>query len=491
MKRGRLGDRVALGWLLAGGIGLAFGQGHAPIGVAALVGAICMVRFFRASSALPAFIGFVVAHVLVWETAYRGMVPLPWGARLGMETGVSVLLAFVFLLDRWATRRSRSLLTTLVLPCGWVAFEFLSARLSPGGTWGSVAYSFVDDLVVAQAASLFGWVTITFLVAWIASAVNRAWDLGAPAWQRGLVGVGLVVVAVLAYGTVRLLPADQADTARVACIVAPSTFDDEHINDVWAYTRGVEAPAESTERAIARIEASIDEHFALAEHAAATGARMVLWPEAGVTLTSAEETRLIARAGEVARAHDLYLGLGLFIFRPETREPSINKFVLVEPSGVIAIDFIKATRPPGAGHVVGDGVLPLLESPLGAVSTAICFDLDFPHLVGQAGRTGADLFLAPSNDWSEARATHARMARMRSIEQGFALVRPTRDGVTIFTDGKGRVLASLTLDDRQTGTLVADVPTRGHRTLYAAIGDAFSWACSVALVAVCVFLRRR
>ena len=93
--------------------------------------------------------------------------------------------------------------------------------------------------------------------------------------------------------------------------------------------------------------------------------------------------------------------------------------------------------------------------------------------------------LAPSNDWPEAQATHARMARLRAIEQGFALVRPTKDGTTLVTDATGRWCGHLTLADNRTGSIVVDVPFAHRWTMYAMIGDAFSWLCVAIFVALC------
>ena len=233
------------------------------------------------------------------------------------------------------------------------------------------------------------------------------------------------------------------------------------------------------------------EHFALVEKAAADDSRLVVWPEANAVLTLAEEAEWIERGRQLATTYDMFVGMGLVVFRPASGQGTLNKFVLIDPDGNVAMDQLKATRVPGSLNTKGDGVLSLVETEFGRVSAAICFDLDFPQLIGQAGAARTDLFLAPSNDWLAARDTHARMARLRAIEQGFALVRPTKDGTTLVTDSTGRTRASLTLADDRTGLLVADVPV-GHRpTLYAVTGDAFAWSCSFFALALGVIAVRK
>ncbi len=481
----------ALLLLLIGGLGLAFGQGHWPNGAAIIVGVICVQRGFRIARpviAAPIFIGL---HVLVWEWAYAGMVPLPSAARLGMEAGVSTLLALVFVLDRAIARRRPGLASTLVLPCGWVAFDLVSARLSPGGTWGSIAYSFVDVDVIAQIASVVGWTGVTFLAVWLASVIG--WigaHLDMPRERRrGVIAAAIVSALVFGLGVWRLHPVSAGPTVRVACVVPPAIFTDEALDALWAYTRGVERPAASIALAQTRIRTSMDEHFSLVEAAADAGAQLIVWPEANPAITDAEEPLWIDRARTTAQTRGVFIGMGMSVFRPSSGQPALNKFVLVDPTGAIVINFLKATRTPGAGHVAGDGRLPVIDTSIGRLTSAICFDLDFPHLIGQAGAAETDLLLAPSNDWTEARATHARMARLRAIEQGVALVRPTKDGVSIVADALGRVRGSLMLDDNETGAMVTEVPVRRRATVYATIGDGFAWLCVSGLAILGVWAR--
>ena len=147
----------SFGCLLLGGVALASGQGHWSSGVALLAGLILWIRFMRTVHPAIGIPALVVANILVWEWAYAGMIPLPTAARLGMLTGMSLVFAILFFLDRWVSRRWRSLAATLVLPCGWVAFDLASARLSPGATWAAEAWAAAalpPPLVVTLVAGL-------------------------------------------------------------------------------------------------------------------------------------------------------------------------------------------------------------------------------------------------------------------------------------------------------------------------------------------------
>lgn len=491
MRPARRRRMPAIAWLALGTALLAFAQGRWTVPLFAWLAPIFLVRWVRTAPVRWALGGFVVGHTLAWELAYLGTVPLPAAARIGMFAGLSAVLGLVFLADRWAARRTSSVLATLVLPCGWVGFEFLTALASPNGTWGSIAYSFGDQLPLAQITALTGWTGLTFLIGWLATTVNRLWELG-PAARGGTAAFLATLAAVLAFGGARLaLNPTPAQSLPAAAVVAPGSFETPHIDELWRYTRGFDLDPDGLARARTRIAASIDEHLALAGRAAQAGARLVVWPEANLSLTAAEEAAWLERASELARRASIHLGMGATVFRPQSGERTENIFVLVGPDGAVEWRFLKATRAPGSGNAKGDGVLPQLDTDHGRWSAAICFDLDFPRVVRQAGRMDADLFLAPSNDWAEVREMHLRMHRLRAIENGFTLFRPTKDGISAATDAWGRTLASLDTEHSPQRVMAVNLPVAGVTTLYSRVGDLFSWLCLAALGGLLALLARR
>jgi apolipoprotein N-acyltransferase len=125
----------------------------------------------------------------------------------------------------------------------------------------------------------------------------------------------------------------------------------------------------------------------------------------------------------------------------------------------------------------------VIETELGRVSSAICFDGDHPDLVRQAGRDNAEILILPVNDWPAIKRIHLEMAAFRAVENGTPLLRPASFGVSVAFDSLGRVLAET---DHLTGaaTMVAEVPV-GHRpTLYPWVGDLFAWLCLAGCVLV-------
>lgn len=94
---------------------------------------------------------------------------------------------------------------------------------------------------------------------------------------------------------------------------------------------------------------------------------------------------------------------------------------------------------------------------------AICKDMDFPAL----GRdyAGVPLLLVPAWDFQRDAWLHSRMAILRSVESGFAMVRSARDGRLTVNDRYGRVLAEQQSNAGRPATLIADVPLDDAPTL--------------------------
>ena len=101
----------------------------------------------------------------------------------------------------------------------------------------------------------------------------------------------------------------------------------------------------------------------------------------------------------------------------------------------------------------------MVETRIGDVAGAICYDLDFPAMIRSVGRGGATLLVAPSNDWPEIKVTHSRLARVRAVENGISLLRPTSSGISFAADPYGRIVAEV--DYFVTEVLLAIFPVAG------------------------------
>jgi apolipoprotein N-acyltransferase len=125
--------------------------------------------------------------------------------------------------------------------------------------------------------------------------------------------------------------------------------------------------------------------------------------------------------------------------------------------------------------------MPVFETPLGRVGLAICFDLDFPRFVRQAGLLGVDLLVAPASDWPAIEEMHSTMARLRAIDSGVSVLRQAHWGISAGIDPRGRVRARMDHFRSRDLSLVAQLPVRRAAVLAPRLGDALPAACALAL----------
>src|SRR5262249_20350443 len=91
-------------------------------------------------------------------------------------------------------------------------------------------------------------------------------------------------------------------------------------------------------------------------------------------------------------------------------------------------------------------------------ATTICKDMDFPPTIRSDAETGIRLMAAPARHFPLDDWIHARMAIMRSVENGFALVRAANRGLVTISDAQGRVIARRGYQPNGVYAVVADVP---------------------------------
>lgn len=427
---------------------------------------------------------------------FRGMAPVPGIFYYVLSAGYGFILFLPFAIDRFVVPRVPGFANTLVFPCTWVTVEWFVARFTPYGSWGSLAYTQHENLVLLQLLAVTGLYGPSFLITWFASVATLMTKRSLSdrtAQRTALLFVAVAGMILLAGGARLVFFAPDSPTVRIASLTKPDV-------DLFAEVRGGVAAAFSgrvSEEDINRIRSNgdtiLDNLLQRAGREADAGARIIFWGETNSFSMKADEPAMMACGARFARDHGIFLGMAPAVFGGRADKPLENKFVLFDPEGNVGFEYWKAIPVPGSEAEVqakSGGRIETTDTPYGRIGAAICFDMDFPDHLKQAGRHRADIMLVPSNDWREIDPWHSQMARFRAIEQGFNLVRHASNGLSLATDYQGRILASMDHFTSDTRDLVAMVPTRGCRTIYSRIGDLFAWLC-IAGLAVMVVLTRK
>jgi apolipoprotein N-acyltransferase len=89
--------------------------------------------------------------------------------------------------------------------------------------------------------------------------------------------------------------------------------------------------------------------------------------------------------------------------------------------------------------------------------------------------------LVPALDWPGIDPFHTHNATFRAIENGYSLVRQTSQGLAMTVDYQGHVLAATDYFKTDQQAMIAFVPVKGVHTIYALVGDLFTWLCIAGL----------
>jgi apolipoprotein N-acyltransferase len=244
---------------------------------------------------------------------------------------------------------------------------------------------------------------------------------------------------------------------------------------------------------------------ALTRRAVADGAEAVLWPESATPYLFNEDPVQAEGVRALVRESGVPLLFGTDEVERGSPDRFYNSAFVLDPSGAVAAVYRKMQLVPFGEFVPLKGLLffvsPLVEAvsefapgervtmlPLAGhmASTAICYEVVYPHLVRQAVLEGSELLTTITNDaWyghSSAPYQHFELASMRAIEQGRYLARAANTGISGLVDPYGRVVVKTAVFED--AVVTAEARFLSSRTLYATIGDAVAVASlAVALAA--------
>lgn len=473
-------SRVYLWLLISFVLGLA-SAGQWVIGLAGWLGTPLLLRFIRTQRVLPGFLVFLSTTYFSILIVTRGMIPIQGPAYYGFILVMSLFAYVPFLVDRLLSHRIPNFLATLIFPSVWVIYEWMNSQ-GPYGSWGATAYTQSDHLALMQIASITGIWSISFLVIWFASAVNWVWE---NQWEWARVRNGVLVYAalmaiVVAYGSIRLQirPAD-GPTVRVAAITSSeklSNFENNSVVKIFQHQTLTDR--ERTELQ-GFFRCNLDDLFQRTRREAQAGSKILFWAEGNGMALKQDEAGILEEGKSVAKEFGVYLGMSLVIFVENSDVSMENKVIFLSPEGDAVWEYFKSKPVPGEPIQPGRGEIFTCDTPYGRVGNVICFDTDFPDFVRQAGKADVDILFAPSNDWKEVVYPHAQVAFVRAIENGFSLVRPARQGLSIVTDPMGRIIGQLNYFHTQDYVLTAHVPIKKVSTLYPTIGNAFTLFCLI------------
>lgn len=377
-------------------------------------------------------------------------------------------------------------------PCAWVAGEFARGHVLGGFPWVPLGSAVVTIVPVAQLASAIGVYGLSgFLVTLAALVAVATTSTGRQRLSAGAAAV-LLLTGVSVWGAWRVA-------------------DGRLVREGTPVTLGLIQPNIAQEDKWNRaLVGDIGRKFdAMTRQAVAEGAEAVLWPESSTPYLFNEDPVQAESVRALVRETGVPLLFGTDEIERGSPDRFYNSAFVLDPTGAVAAVYRKMQLVPFGEYVPLRQLLffvsPLVEAvsdfapgtqvtmlPLGEhmASTAICYEVVYPHLVREAVLNGAELLTTITNDaWygrSSAPYQHFALASMRAIEQGRYLARAANTGISGLVDPYGRaVVATRVFED---AVVTVEARFLQSRTLYARIGDAVAIASLVVTLAAAAWM---
>lgn len=415
------------------------------------------------TAAIAAFVAYFIDGLNVFT--YLRLVA-PSAVIVMVLTIPAVMFALCVLASRWAVRRWGSWITIFAFPAAWTTCEWLSSISSLHGTFGSLAYTQTDFLSLLQIVCITGIWGITFLLTLVPSGLAVAWQLH---WQKARAVPALVVtvalfVVTLGYGWIRLAHPASGPAIRVGLATADAGV---------RYFR-----TEQVQEAMPVVQAYARRAGRLAAH----GAQVVVLPEKFVGVTPAYKDEVLSVLSDAARSDGVTLIAGLNLVGIH---PMRNVAEVFAPDGQSLVEYDKVHFLPGPETGYQPGTKPGLFYVSGIrCGVEICKDMDFPEWSRAYGRAGVGILFVPAWDFVRDGRMHSRMAVVRAVENGFALVRCASQGLMTVTDYEGRIIGEKASSETSEEFLESQVSAGPGHTFYSVTGNWFAWLSLVLLILI-------
>jgi apolipoprotein N-acyltransferase len=380
-----------------------------------------------------------------------------------------------------------------IIPCVWVALEYIRAHLFSGFGWALLGYSQYRNLAIIQISDITGAYGVSFLIVlvnvgiWQAIFRLRKKD----SFKKAILPVFCTLFSVLltlGYGYFRLNHRPEGKNIKVAVVQG-------------------NIPQWQKWQPQAR-DFILKRYSSLTEQAARKKPEIIIWPETSLPGYLEDDPELLKEITSLSnKISPAYLligtpqqGAGRMTYNSATlllqgkiiqRYDKLHLVPFGEfmpwPGFFSRFSFagLIGNFSPGENYTVFS-----LDQTKAKVkfSVLICFEDVFAHLTRNFSQTGAQVLVNMTNDaWFEDSSEpcqHLQASVFRAVENRVNLVRSANTGISCFINPWGKILS------RVSNHLGRDVLVQGEKTqgleivsipsFYTTFGDIFAWFCLIA-----------
>ncbi|CAB4492894.1 unnamed protein product [Rhizophagus irregularis] len=405
-------------------------------------------------------IGFLLAYLESFNLGAK-MAKVYAGVIYGMGLLIGFALLIPYIFDRIAQYRlsSDGWARVMVFPCIWTGMSTILLFANPLGDIVDYAFTFLNYDEIMQFTSFAGLGGINFMLAW---------------W--GTVGCGFEFRCDIKSSTIDNRSSTEDNNSDIILKMPPThptrklstlpTF----VNSFSIYFKKLKYfPQELINvGCVLRQENILEVNYYVEltrELAASAGNKIILWSEGLSDISSAENLTLLYNSIQnILTSYGAIIG---FTYIDYTTQNSYNKQVVFDNKGAMVVNYNKTHLVPVLENdfVKGDNKLQTFQSEVfGNIGAAICYDFNFPILIGQASSKNVNLMLDSGNTWG---IVAVPKARINIIENGFATFRCCSYGIS--------------------GVPISMLKYR-VKTVYSVFGETLGWICVGSIGVITILL---
>lgn len=371
------------------------------------------------------------------------------------------VLCAIFAVASHKLRERKPLIRVAMLACVGVLAEWLTTLTPLPINFSVTQHRVLDVIQIADITGIWG---VSFLLWFANAALASAIVERRNAWKTqfvpSMIGAAMILFS-FGYSRFRLAQPQTPPILRVAAVQA---FEP---NGAHGFADAVESDAKLRET--------------LTRKAVRDGARLVVCSEE-ILGDDFQPAKASDATRELARVSQTHLVAG---YIDNATSQSFNSAALLSPTGKVLGVHQKIHLYAGERSTTAVGTTPtVVNSSLGKIGIAICFDTCWTNVVRDETNRGAQIIAMPNFDPPVPRGVvhylHGAMLPFRAIENRVPIVRADPNGQSGIIDAKGRVLESLTM--QSAGVSVQNVNLgNGQGTPFSRWGEWFVWLCALGL----------
>lgn len=372
----------------------------------------------------------------------------------------ALIFACVFLLNKILISKIKSHLGIFIFPVLITTAEFILSLTIPDGTWGSLAYTQANNVILIQIASITGIYGITFTVSLFASLLAFLLTVKDQKIKyHTFILPSLILFFVFIFGIHRIINAGNGINDQNVRYFNALCLDIEHL------------PSHSNINNPKNRDIVLQKYEDLIEKSNLQNLDCILLPEKITELKPDEKASYYSNFSMLANKINCLIITGWKIKESPDKNIASVFFPGVDP----VLEYQKKYLVGGWERSFGRGNNVLIfDYKKLKLGVAICKDMDFPGWLRKY--SSIDILLVPAWDFQADNWQHSRMALLRGVENGFTIIRAAKEGNQTITDPYGRIIKESIFNKNKNESMVtAKFQVNKINTLYSKYGNWFCW----------------